>query len=103
METTPIDHIDTNLYIGNVCAATDLETLKRHNITRVLNTCLRCPTRFPSSGAENIESMHLMLKDTPEEQLAPHMERALKFIGSLEVSQKLTEACFLLFKYGSSR
>jgi hypothetical protein len=54
--------------------------LTRHNITRILNTCLRCPTRFGKN--ENIESLHLKLKDIPEADLSSHLEPSLKFIGA---------------------
>lgn len=99
MEANPLDYVDDGVYIGNVCAATDLATLQKENITHVLNTCVRCPTRFGPS--ENITALHLMLRDAPDQDLNGSLEHGLGFICAFFCLLKTTLVlfCFSLSEF----
>lgn len=40
------DQVDDRVYIGDICAATSEDILRKLNITHIINACERCPNAF---------------------------------------------------------
>ena len=74
-DCTPCEIIP-NLYIGSIGAAYNRDTLESRDISHVL-ICASCiEPLFPTV----FEYEHLPLRDSQDEDLNPHLEKAHKFI-----------------------
>jgi hypothetical protein len=82
--SSPVDQIDDFLFLGDLCGARNLKALQSRNVTRVLNTCAKCPNKH----VEELEYKHLLLQDIPEEDILVHLDDALSFIGGFKVSSE---------------
>lgn len=74
-----LDHIDTNLYLGNLTAAYDLKTLSDYKITHIL-TIDTCPLPQHVLKQKHLTTMYIQLSDTPKENILAHFDNSNSFI-----------------------
>ncbi|CAG9768546.1 unnamed protein product [Ceutorhynchus assimilis] len=73
------DRIETNLYLGGVAAATDIDTLNKLGITYIL-TIDTCPLPRNISELNHIKIKFIQLADFPKEDLISHFDDTNAFI-----------------------
>lgn len=74
-----IDEIESNLYLGNLAAATSTATLTSYKITHIL-TIDTCPLPRNILRLKHINFKFIQLSDLPREDLLSHFEDAITFI-----------------------
>ncbi len=72
----PINHIINNVYLGDFRAGDDLNILKQHNITHIINCAFNLPNKFP----KDIIYKRLDLRDEPDKPILERLEEAYQFI-----------------------
>lgn len=76
-----LDSIDTNLYLGNLSAAYDLNTLSDYKITHIL-TIDTCPLPQHILKQKHLTTKYIQLSDTPKENILAHFNESCAFIES---------------------
>jgi len=79
--TVDIDQILDNMYLGNITASKDQETLISRGITHILVCADDLKCYYP----EKYEYLKLPLKDVPDQDLFPHFPAAINFIEKSKV------------------
>lgn len=74
-----LDQIESNLYLGNLKAAKDINTLNKYKITHIL-TIDTCPLPRNIRDLNHITNKYLQLSDMPKEDLLIHFDDAYEFI-----------------------
>ncbi|KAK7089373.1 hypothetical protein V1264_025065 [Littorina saxatilis] len=77
IETATASQILPFLYLGNERDAADLERLRRHNITYVLNVTAHVPQHWQAHG---IRYKRIPASDSAQQNLKQYFEEALEFI-----------------------
>ena len=75
-DANPIDHIIDNLYLGDFRTADNINMLREHNITHVINCAFNLPNKFP----DQITYKRLELRDEPDQPITERLEEAYEFI-----------------------
>ena len=75
-DSNPIDHIIDNIYLGDFRTADNLDILKQHKITHIINCAFNLPNKFP----EQITYKRLELRDEPNQPIIEKLEEAYQFI-----------------------
>ena len=75
-DSNPIDHIIDNIYLGDFRTADNIDILKEHNITHIINCAFNLPNKFP----EQITYKRLDLRDEPDQPIIEKLEEAYQFI-----------------------
>ena len=75
-DSNPIDHIIDNIYLGDFRTADNIDILKEHNITHIINCAFNLPNKFP----EKITYKRLDLRDEPDQPIIEKLEEAYQFI-----------------------
>lgn len=73
---TPVEVLPF-LYLGSAKDSSDLRTLKKMNITAVLNITTTCPNHFESE----FEYMSILVEDSHQTDLLSRLNQAIAFIG----------------------
>ncbi|EDW37653.1 GL27059 [Drosophila persimilis] len=76
-----IDEIETGLFLGNLTAATHMETLKSFKITHIL-TLDSVPLPQHILEASFLTTKYLPIADMPREDILQHLESCVNFISS---------------------
>ena len=91
-----LSEINENLYLSGIESAYNLELLKKHQITHVINTVSWLDPAFQ----DQFEYLNLNLRDVPEENIKDILEDCNKFIeNAIENGGKVLVHCV----YGVSR
>lgn len=93
-----LDLIDTNLYLGNLTAATDIPTLTKYGITHIL-TIDTVPLPRSILDLKHITTKYIQLCDLPKEDLLSYFEDTQAFIDSAVSTGKILIHCY----FGVSR
>jgi len=78
--------ITENIFLGDIKAATDLNFLKKYNITRIVNCAAEIPNAFnyvsdePAQGAGAIKYLNVPIDDSPDVNPAKYFGVVDKFI-----------------------
>ena len=75
-DSNPIDHIIDNIYLGDFRTADNIDILKEHNITHIINCAFNLPNKFPGQ----ITYKRLDLRDEPDQPIIEKLEEAYQFI-----------------------
>ena len=75
-DSNPIDHIIDNIYLGDFRTADNIDILKEHNITHIINCAFNLPNKFP----EQITYKRLELRDEIDQPIIERLEEAYQFI-----------------------
>ena len=75
-DSNPIDHIIDNIYLGDFRTADNIDILKEHKITHIINCAFNLPNKFP----EQITYKRLDLRDEPDQPIIEKLEEAYQFI-----------------------
>ena len=75
-DSNPIDHIIDNIYLGDFRTADNIDILKEHNITHIINCAFNLPNKFP----EQITYKRLELRDETDQPIIEKLEEAYQFI-----------------------
>ena len=75
-DSNPIDHIIDNIYLGDFRTADNLDILKEHNITHIINCAFNLPNKYP----EQITYKRLELRDETDQPIIEKLEEAYQFI-----------------------
>ncbi|XP_001355495.3 dual specificity protein phosphatase MPK-4 [Drosophila pseudoobscura] len=76
-----IDEIETGLFLGNLTAATHMETLKSFKITHIL-TLDSVPLPQHILEASFLTTKYIQIADMPREDILQHLESCVNFISS---------------------
>ncbi|XP_034663839.1 dual specificity protein phosphatase MPK-4 [Drosophila subobscura] len=76
-----IDEIETGLFLGNLTAATHMETLKSFKITHIL-TLDSVPLPQHILEASFLTTKYIQIADMPREDILQHLEGCVNFISS---------------------
>jgi len=91
-----VSRVTEYLYLGDVCAAHSLATMRRHGITTIVNMCLNCPDALDTL----IETKRFGIRDAVDEDLTRVLEPAIQYIeGKIRAGGRV----FLHCKAGVSR
>lgn len=97
---TEMDHhislITDGLYLGDVCAAHSLSTMKKHNIAVIVNMCINCHNELD----QEMEVKHFGIRDDVDEKLDSVLDSAVRYIAD-RINKG--EHVFLHCKAGISR
>ncbi|KAM7350202.1 dual specificity protein phosphatase MPK-4 [Cochliomyia hominivorax] len=74
-----LDEIDTGLYLGNLTAATNMETLRSFNITYIL-TLDSVPLPKHITEASFLTTKYIHISDMPKEDILHHLNTCVDFI-----------------------
>ena len=80
IEPNTVDSIDTNLYLGDKNAATDLELISKLELTHILSVDMVPLPHVVTSNFPNLATMQISVADMNQEDLLSHFEAAIKFI-----------------------
>ena len=75
-DSNPIDHIIDNIYLGDFRTADNIDILKEHNITHIINCAFNLPNKYP----EQITYKRLELRDETDQPIIEKLEEAYQFI-----------------------
>ncbi|XP_034139848.1 dual specificity protein phosphatase MPK-4-like [Drosophila guanche] len=76
-----IDEIETGLFLGNLTAATHMETLKSFKITHILTLdSVPLPKHILEAGF--LTTKYIQIADMPREDILQHLEGCVNFISS---------------------
>ena len=75
-DSNPIDHIMDNIYLGDFRTADNIDILKEHNITHIINCAFNLPNKYP----EQITYKRLELRDETDQPIIEKLEEAYQFI-----------------------
>ena len=75
-DANPIDHIIDNIYLGDFRTADNINILREHHITHIINCAFNLPNKFP----EEITYKRLELRDEPDQPIMQRLEEAYQFI-----------------------
>lgn len=93
------DEIETNLYLGNLTAATDVKWLKDTKITHIL-TVDSCPLPRTIQLLPDLTVKYIQLTDMPREDFLPYFDECHNFIDqALTSNGKILVHCY----FGVSR
>ncbi len=91
-----ISQIVDGLYLGDICAAHSLPTMKKHKIDSIVNMCINCPNKLEA----DIETKHLGIRDAVDENLMSVLHLAIEYIDKqIEFGRRV----FIHCKAGVSR
>ncbi|XP_023179247.2 dual specificity protein phosphatase MPK-4 [Drosophila hydei] len=94
-----IDEVETGLFLGNLTAATHMETLKAFKITHIL-TLDSVPLPQHIVEASFLTTKYVQISDMPREDILQHLEACVQFIaGALEQQNNVLVHCY----FGVSR
>ncbi|XP_017870219.1 PREDICTED: dual specificity protein phosphatase 12 [Drosophila arizonae] len=94
-----IDEIEPGLFLGNLTAATHMETLKSFKITHIL-TLDSVPLPQHIVEASFLTTKYVQISDMPREDILQHLEACVEFISqALEQQQNVLVHCY----FGVSR
>ncbi|KAH8298615.1 hypothetical protein KR018_010855, partial [Drosophila ironensis] len=94
-----IDEIETGLFLGNLTAATHMETLRSFKITHIL-TLDSVPLPQHILEASFLTTKYIQIADMPREDILQHLESCVEFISSaLEQQGNVLVHCY----FGVSR
>ncbi|KAH8270956.1 hypothetical protein KR044_004901, partial [Drosophila immigrans] len=94
-----IDEVETGLFLGNLTAATHMETLKSFKITHIL-TLDSVPLPQHIVDTSFLTTKYVQIADMPREDILQHLEACVEFIGTaLERQQNVLVHCY----FGVSR
>ncbi|XP_067009394.2 dual specificity protein phosphatase MPK-4 [Anabrus simplex] len=95
---TNLDCIEPGLWLGNLTAATDVETLSRLHINHIL-TVDSCPLPRKITMLPGVKTKFIQVTDTPREDLLSHFAEALDFIKAGQETSVVLVHCY----FGVSR
>ena len=75
-DSNPIDHIIDNIYLGDFRTADNIDILKEHNITHIINCAFNLPNKYP----EQITYKRLELRDETDQPIIEKLQEAYQFI-----------------------
>ncbi|EDW56183.1 dual specificity protein phosphatase MPK-4 [Drosophila sechellia] len=81
-----IDEVDTGLFLGNLTAATHMETLRSFKITHIL-TLDSVPLPQHILEASFLTTKYIQIADMPREDILQHLEGCVDFISSALAQQ----------------
>ncbi|XP_062140739.1 dual specificity protein phosphatase MPK-4 [Drosophila sulfurigaster albostrigata] len=94
-----IDEVETGLFLGNLTAATHMETLKSFKITHIL-TLDSVPLPQHIVDTSFLTTKYVQIADMPREDILQHLEACVEFIANaLEQQQNVLVHCY----FGVSR
>ncbi|EDW66248.1 dual specificity protein phosphatase MPK-4 [Drosophila virilis] len=94
-----IDEVETGLFLGNVAAATHMETLRSFKITHILTLdSVPLPQHIVESSL--LTTKYVQIADMPREDILQHLESCVEFITkALEEQSNVLVHCY----FGVSR
>ncbi|KAM8720058.1 hypothetical protein ACLKA7_006158 [Drosophila subpalustris] len=94
-----IDEVETGLFLGNLTAATHMETIKSFKITHIL-TLDSVPLPQHIVDTSFLTTKYVQISDMPREDILQHLEACVDFIGNaLEQQHNVLVHCY----FGVSR
>ncbi|XP_034490123.1 dual specificity protein phosphatase MPK-4 [Drosophila innubila] len=94
-----IDEVETGLFLGNLTAATHMETIKSFKITHIL-TLDSVPLPQHIVDTTFLTTKYVQIADMPREDILQHLEACVEFIGNaLDQQHNVLVHCY----FGVSR
>ncbi|GLV41145.1 MAPK Phosphatase 4 [Carabus blaptoides fortunei] len=93
-----LDCIESKIYLGNVTAAVDVETLQLLGITHIL-TLDSCPLPRKITDMPNLKTKFIHLVDLPKEDIISHLQETNAYINEAIANGVILVHCY----FGMSR